>query len=63
MDKLQDETLNKWNFIWGVRAIGIGPFNFKAMVVKTQPREIYITKPYNALDQEQNNSHNVDLKI
>jgi hypothetical protein len=33
------------------------------MDAKTQLNEIYITKPYNALDQEQNNSNDVDLKI
>jgi hypothetical protein len=33
------------------------------MDAKIQLNEIYITKPYNALKQKQNNSHNVDLKI
>jgi len=33
------------------------------MDAKTKPNEIYITKPYKALDQEQNNSNDVDLKI
>jgi hypothetical protein len=33
------------------------------MDAKTQPNEIYITKPYNTLDQEKNNSNDVDLKI
>jgi hypothetical protein len=63
MDKVFDQPLNKRTFIWGFKAIGIWPFNLKAMDAKTQPCEIYITKPYKALDQEQNDSNDVDLKI
>jgi len=63
MDKVLDQTLNKRTFILRFWAIGIWPLNLKAMDAKTQLSEIYITKPYNALDQEQNNSNDVDLKI
>jgi hypothetical protein len=63
MDRVLDQTLNKRTFIWGFRAIGIWHVNFKAMDAKTQPSEIYITKPYNALNQKQNNSNDVDLNI
>jgi len=50
MDKVLDQTLNKWTFIWGVWAIEIWPFDLKAIDAKTQPSEIYITKPYHALE-------------
>jgi len=63
MDRVLDQTLNKRTFIWRFRAIGIWHVNFKAMDEKTQPSEIYIIKPYNALNQKQNNSNDVDLNI
>jgi hypothetical protein len=63
MDKVLDQTLNKKTVIWGVKVIGIWPFNLKTMDGRTQPSEIYITKPYNALNQEQNNSNDTNLKI
>jgi hypothetical protein len=63
MDKVFDQTLNKRTFIWGFKAIGIWPFNLKAIDAKTQLSEIYITKPYKAWDQEPNNSNDVNFKI
>jgi hypothetical protein len=35
VDKALDQTLARRNFIWGLRAIRIWPFNLKAMDVKT----------------------------
>jgi hypothetical protein len=63
MDKVLDQTLNKRTFMWRFRAIGIWPFNLTTMDAKTQPSEIYIAKPYNPLDQKQNNSNDVYLRI
>ncbi len=50
VDKALNKLLPKRNFIWRFKGIKISPFNLKSMDAKTQPSEICIIKPYNALD-------------